>query len=186
MASDRRVTSPMPCVDRHPDYLRNELVLNRDKCIAELQRDVSASKCENILISSEHFSYATTEDEWRKIHDAFSPLADTLKIVIYLRRQDTMAEAYWGQYVMLGRETRRFEDFRSRTGGRDYLRFSDQWQMFSGNPTSLSGPSSGSNSIKAMLLRTSWNRSVSGASRWRYVSPFSINHCRCPNSRRCG
>ena len=55
-----------------------------------------ASKCENILISSEHFSYATTEDEWRKIHEAFSPLADTLKIVIYLRRQDTMAEANWG------------------------------------------------------------------------------------------
>jgi hypothetical protein len=108
-------------LDRRPDYLRHELVLNRDKCIAELQRDVSASNCENILISSEHFSYATTEDEWRKIHDAFSPLADTLKIVIYLRRQDTMAEAYWGQYVMLGRETRRFEDFRSRTGGRDYL-----------------------------------------------------------------
>ena len=52
-------------LDRHPDYLRHELVLNRDRCIAELQRDVSASKCENILISSEHFSYATTEEEWR-------------------------------------------------------------------------------------------------------------------------
>lgn len=108
-------------LDRHPDYLRHELVLNRDRCIAELRRDVVASGCQNILISSEHFSNATTEDEWRKIRDAFSPLADTVQIVIYLRRQDTMAEANWGQCVKLGLETASFDDFCSRTRGRDYL-----------------------------------------------------------------
>lgn len=108
-------------LDRRPDYLRHEQVLNQGNCLAELRRDVSASGSQNILISSEHFSSATTSDEWRKIHEALSPLADTVRIVIYLRRQDTVAEASWGQDVKLGLETASFDDFYLRKGGRNYF-----------------------------------------------------------------
>ena len=121
----------------------------------ELRRDVCSFHCENILISSEHFSYATTDDEWRKIREAFSPLADTLQIVIYLRRQDTMAEANWGQCVMLGRETTSFADFCSRTRGRDYFSLLRSMADVFGQPNIIVRPFERQQLHPAMLSRTS-------------------------------
>ncbi len=52
-----------------------------------------------------------------------------MRIVIYLRRQDTMAEAYWGQYVMMAG---RREALKTSDRGMEVettFRFSVQWQM---------------------------------------------------------
>lgn len=97
---------------RRPNYLDQRALIDRDSCVAEFKRDVSASNCRNIVVSSEHFSYAKKAEDWRNVHDTMASLADNITVIVYLRRQDTMLESTWSQLVKTGLLVASFDDFR--------------------------------------------------------------------------
>ena len=104
-----------------PKYLGDRIVLDRDKSISDIRRDISASDRQTVIVSSEHFSLAANEDQWRSIRQVFMPVVDSIRIVIYLRRQDIKLESLWAQSVKSGLITDSFEEFRKHNTGQDYF-----------------------------------------------------------------
>ncbi|UVC10745.1 hypothetical protein IHQ71_09260 [Rhizobium sp. TH2] len=57
--------------------------------LGELAREVSECGCDAILLSNEHCSSRLIhENDVRRLRDLLAPLAETITIVVYLRRQD--------------------------------------------------------------------------------------------------
>lgn len=93
-----------------PAYL-GQTVIDYDSCVADIKRDIEASTCSNIIISSEHFSNAFTYDAVKKVHDLFVDLFDSITVIIYLRRQDARIESSWAQAVKSSLSNLSFDDF---------------------------------------------------------------------------
>jgi hypothetical protein len=93
-----------------PAYL-GQTVIDYDSCVADIKRDIEASTCSNVIISSEHFSHALHFDAVKKVHDLFLGLFDSIVVIIYLRRQDSRIESSWGQAIKNSLSALSFNDF---------------------------------------------------------------------------
>ncbi len=74
----------------------NELVEQKLKMIYEL-----SEKYENIVLSDEGIwnAYHTKNDFWKNLNNALKNHNITLKVIVYLRRQDLFIQSYWAQQV---------------------------------------------------------------------------------------
>ncbi len=85
-----------------PAYIPKRVNFTRQGCIADIRRDIQNSACENVLVSSEHFSHSATHEEVEAIRSAFSQVVSTIKVIVYLRRQDQRIESGYNQQVKSG------------------------------------------------------------------------------------
>lgn len=85
-----------------PAYVPNHVSFTRQGCTEDIRRDIRNSPCENVLISSEHFSHSSTHEEVEAIRSAFSQMISRTKVIVYLRRQDQRIESGYNQQVKTG------------------------------------------------------------------------------------
>lgn len=96
--------------EKQPKYIGN-IKIDKSSCISDIRRDIINSDCKNIIISSEHFSLAREKTQIQNIFNIFEDLFKSIKVIIYLRRQDSYIESLWSQRIKLGMITKSFEDF---------------------------------------------------------------------------
>ena len=95
---------------KRPKYIGN-MVINLDACVSDIRRDIKNSSCTSVIVSSEHFSHAKKIEEVKNIFDLFSDLFETIRVIVYLRRQDLRLESSWSQNVKSGDITLSFDEF---------------------------------------------------------------------------
>jgi hypothetical protein len=97
-------------LEKQPRYI-GDTKIDKASCISDIRRDIISSNCTNVIISSEHFSKANETRKIQNIFNIFKDLFKTMKVIIYLRRQDNYIESMWSQRVKLGLLTKSFDDF---------------------------------------------------------------------------
>ena len=76
----------------------------RQRLLEELTREIAESDCDTLLLSNEHCSSRLINDEdVLRLKDLLSPLAETIRIVVYLRRQDEALLSMYSTMVRSGR-----------------------------------------------------------------------------------
>ncbi len=102
---------------RRPAYI-GDVEFDLDTCVADIRRDIGKSSCPNVIVSSEHFSYASTKDDVRRILDVFTGLVGKITVIIYLRRQHALIESGWSQQIKTGLITSSLNEYLE--AGRDW------------------------------------------------------------------
>ena len=93
-----------------PEYIGNR-VINHEVCVSDIRRDIKATKCSNVIVSTEHFWYAKTQEDVKKIFEIFADLFETMTVILYLRRQDFSIESHWSQWAKMGLTTSSFDEY---------------------------------------------------------------------------
>lgn len=142
-------------LEKRPNYIGNVL-LDKVSFVKELKEHISNNNCENVVISSEHFSHATTVEEIRNIIEIFSSLFSRIKIIIYLRRQDLRSESSYIQNVKTGNTVTTFDEF-IQTKNWDYHEMLSLWANVIGDENIVVRPFeqsqfSGGSLIKDFLI----------------------------------
>jgi len=109
-----------------PAYIGNRNI-DEEACVSDIIRDIKQSNCEKVIVSSEHFHWAKTVDEIKKIYSIFFDLFEKITIIVYLRRQDTRLESTWSQRVKMGLITESFDDFLKDHVGWNYYEMLNLW-----------------------------------------------------------
>ncbi|MBR7799801.1 hypothetical protein [Undibacterium fentianense] len=103
---------------RQPAYL-NGAVIDRDRVIAEIRRDLFATTARKLIVSSEHFAFGKSVEDYEAIKEVFTPITSDIRVIIYLRRQDLRMESSWAQVIKGGA--------RGSVSFNDYLRENPAW-----------------------------------------------------------
>jgi hypothetical protein len=111
---------------KRPSYIINKNI-DEESCVSDILRDIKQSKCEKVIISSEHFSHARTIEEVKKIAGVFFGLFKKITVIVYLRRQDTRLESFWSQRVKIGLTTKSFDEYFSRHFDWNYFEMLNLW-----------------------------------------------------------
>jgi hypothetical protein len=106
-------------LNKRPAYLAH-VDFDMSQCISDIKRDVAASPSPQVIISSEHFSEASSTKQFASILEVFSDLFKTINIVVYLRRQDLWLESNWSQLVKDGYINMTFEEFARKEEPNNY------------------------------------------------------------------
>jgi hypothetical protein len=118
-------------LNNRPKYIGRTEV-NLDTCVHDMRRDIELSPCPNVIVSSEHFSLASTREDVLRIANVFSGLFEKITVVVYLRRQDTRLESYWSQHVKTGLIVQSFSDYLTAHAGWNYSEMLKPWiEVFS-------------------------------------------------------
>ena len=80
-----------------PHYLPEAVHYDRQTAYEALQQDCLRNRGKDMIISSEHFSLLYKNDDTKEIATQFQRLADTVKVYVYIRRQDYAIEANYKQ-----------------------------------------------------------------------------------------
>ena len=94
-------------------------------CISDLKRDIYVSEKQNVIISSEHFDNANFLDDFSAIYKLFSSLFETIKIIVYLRRQDLFLELTLYERIKKGETDQHIDDFLDKKTVKNYYCFID-------------------------------------------------------------
>jgi len=86
----------------------DEAMSFRNKFSKDFQDEINASDKARVVISSE-FCFSLKQDEVENLYALFSPVAETIKIIVYLRRQDDFWCSRYVQNVKSGKNTDLFE-----------------------------------------------------------------------------
>jgi len=116
-----------------PDLRKSVGLFDRDRYLAfleahpvELARELNASGCHTVILSSEHCSSRlSTLNEIAKLRRLLRPLARQCNVIVYLRQQDELAVSQYSTFVQSG-ATAEFR-FPSGVAWFDYLRLLDMW-----------------------------------------------------------
>jgi hypothetical protein len=113
-------------LNRRPEYIGNTPI-DHDACVNDIQKSILQSGAENIIVSSEHFSHAHTDNAVQKISDVFLSLFENIIVIIYLRRQDLRLESMYAQGVKTGSITMEFNDYLNASAGWNYYDLLKPW-----------------------------------------------------------
>jgi hypothetical protein len=100
-----------------PTYL-GKTSISKKACIAEIQRDIERSPCQNVLISSEHLSLLDPA-QIEELREVFAPQVAKVRVVVYLRRQDSRLESGYNQLTKTGQNALGFDAFVERIMAND-------------------------------------------------------------------
>ena len=90
-----------------------------------LKHEIEASKCMNVIISSEEFEYC---EDVEKVKEAFSFCE--VEIVLFLRRQDDLLLSAYNQNIKAAgyfKPLAKFNELLKRQGRFDYVRLCERW-----------------------------------------------------------
>lgn len=111
-------------IDHLPDYMVP--AVDPNKVRMQIFEEIRQSQSNSIIISSENFPLANIE----KVRDYFLDLPGsfTIKIVLFARSQDELAESEYNQFVKLKSETRTLYQYaRESLKGCNFLEVADDW-----------------------------------------------------------
>lgn len=73
------------------------------ECLSKFAREVKGSKCNTLLISNEHLhGQLHSLDSKKRLRSIFEGLCDRIQVVIYLRRQDSLAVSLFTTRLLAG------------------------------------------------------------------------------------
>ena len=109
----------------HPEQIRLQVFV-----------EICASQSDVILLSSENFPLATVAD----VHSYFTdlPTPFNIKIILFVRSQEELAESEYNQLVKLKRETCTFATYaHEKLEGCDYFELASKWERHFGEGNML-------------------------------------------------